>query len=100
MTPNSPDDPSHPAGPRAQDADGAPPADVAAAAADVPDVAVEAGGAGTSLPFPVVGIGASAGGLEALEALAKRLSPDRMAFVVVQHLGPGHPSMLGEILQR
>jgi two-component system CheB/CheR fusion protein len=52
------------------------------------------------LPFPVVGIGASAGGLEALEALTQRLAPDRMAFVVVQHLAPGHVSMLADILQR
>jgi two-component system CheB/CheR fusion protein len=35
--------------------------------------------------FPVVGIGASEGGLEALEALIRRLSADRTAFVVVLH---------------
>ncbi len=52
------------------------------------------------LPFPVAGIGASAGGLEALEALTHQLVPDRMAFVVVQHLAPGHVSMLTEILKR
>src|SRR5580700_10308294 len=52
------------------------------------------------LPFPVAGVGASAGGLEALEALTQRLSPDGMAFVVVQHLAPGHVSMLPEILKR
>jgi two-component system CheB/CheR fusion protein len=48
----------------------------------------------------VVGIGASAGGLEALEALTRRLAADGMAFVIVQHLAPGHTSMLGEILSR
>src|SRR5579859_6851614 len=52
------------------------------------------------LQFPVAGIGASAGGLEALEALTQRLSADRMAFVVVQHLAPAHVSMLADILKR
>jgi two-component system CheB/CheR fusion protein len=51
-------------------------------------------------PFPIVGIGASAGGLEALEALTKRLSTDRMSFVVLQHLAPGHESALTDILAR
>jgi two-component system CheB/CheR fusion protein len=50
--------------------------------------------------FPIVGIGASAGGLEALEALTKRLSADGMAFVVLQHLAPGHESVLTDILAR
>jgi len=50
--------------------------------------------------FPVVGVGASAGGLEALEALTQRLSVERMAFVITQHLAPGHVSMLTEILRR
>jgi two-component system, chemotaxis family, CheB/CheR fusion protein len=52
------------------------------------------------LQFPVAGIGASAGGLEALEALTQRLVPDRMAFVVIQHLAPAHVSMLADILNR
>ncbi len=52
------------------------------------------------LSFPVVAIGASAGGLEALEALTHRLAACPMAFVVIQHLAPGHLSMLAEILQR
>ncbi len=52
------------------------------------------------LQFPVAGIGASAGGLEALEALTKRLSADHMAFVVIQHLAPAHVSMLADILNR
>jgi two-component system, chemotaxis family, CheB/CheR fusion protein len=51
-------------------------------------------------PFPIVGIGASAGGLEALEVLTKRLSPTGMAFVVLQHLAPGHDSALADILSR
>jgi two-component system CheB/CheR fusion protein len=51
--------------------------------------------------FPVVGIGASAGGLEAFSRLLAHL-PDttRMAFVFVQHLDPTHTSALEEILSR
>ncbi|MCJ2012411.1 chemotaxis protein CheB [Methylobacterium sp. J-076] len=54
-------------------------------------------------PFsgPVVGIGASAGGLEALrEMLARARLPTGMAFVVVQHLDPNHESMLAQLLDR
>jgi two-component system CheB/CheR fusion protein len=51
--------------------------------------------------FPVVGIGASAGGLEALEELFDNLPSDTgMAFVVVTHQHPGHTSMLPELLRR
>src|SRR5688572_13771491 len=51
--------------------------------------------------FPVVGAGASAGGLEALMQFLRALPPDTgMAFVVVQHLAPTHPSSLAEILSR
>jgi two-component system CheB/CheR fusion protein len=51
--------------------------------------------------FPIVGIGASAGGLEALESFLRH-TPDGtgMAFVVVQHLDPTHKGMLVELLQR
>jgi two-component system, chemotaxis family, CheB/CheR fusion protein len=53
----------------------------------------------TAPDFAVVGIGASAGGLEALEALFVALPPDTgMAFVVVSHLAPTHPSALPAIL--
>jgi PAS domain S-box-containing protein len=46
-------------------------------------------------PFPVVGIGASAGGLSAYSKLLKELPVDTgMAFVLVQHLDPKHASML------
>ncbi|GEM_PF-7116847 len=49
--------------------------------------------------FPIVGIGASAGGLEATEELFKYLPPKtNMAFVLVQHLDPHHESMLIDIL--
>ncbi len=51
--------------------------------------------------FPVVGIGASAGGLEAFEQFFRHVSPSSgMAFVLVPHLDPTHDSMLTEILQR
>jgi two-component system, chemotaxis family, CheB/CheR fusion protein len=51
--------------------------------------------------FPIVGIGASAGGLAAFEKFFTALLPDTgMAFVVVQHLSPPHKSILPEILQR
>jgi two-component system CheB/CheR fusion protein len=58
-------------------------------------------GSKSQLPFHVVGIGASAGGLQALEEFFDRVSPDSgMAYVVVQHLSPDHTSLLGEILSR
>jgi two-component system CheB/CheR fusion protein len=52
-------------------------------------------------PFYVVGVGASAGGLEAFIALLRALpSQTGMAFVVVQHLEPTYDSQLAEILSR
>ena len=51
--------------------------------------------------FPVVGIGASAGGLDAFKQLLKAIPEDSgMAYVLVQHLDPNHESMLPEILQK
>jgi two-component system, chemotaxis family, CheB/CheR fusion protein len=51
--------------------------------------------------FPVVGIGASAGGLEAFTQLLNHLPIDTgMAFVLVQHLDPSQKSLLSEILSR
>jgi chemotaxis response regulator CheB len=51
--------------------------------------------------FPIVGIGASAGGLEAFTELLQHLPPDTgMGFVFVQHLDPKHVSLLTELLQR
>jgi len=51
--------------------------------------------------FPVVGIGASAGGLDAFKKLLKAIPEDSgMAFVLVQHLDPTHESMLPELLQK
>lgn len=51
------------------------------------------------LPFPVAGVGASAGGLEAFIELLRSLPPDSgMAYVFVQHLDPTHSSALPELL--
>jgi hypothetical protein len=51
--------------------------------------------------FPVVGIGASAGGLEAFTALLKALPADTgMAFVLIQHMDPKHESFLSSLLAR
>src|SRR6266511_3195445 len=55
----------------------------------------------SALPFPVVCIGASAGGLEAFTQLLSALPTDTgMAFVLVSHLSPSHTSHLAEILSR
>lgn len=51
--------------------------------------------------FPVVGIGASAGGLEAFEQFFTNMRPDAgIAFVLVQHLDPTHKSILTELVKR
>ena len=51
--------------------------------------------------FPIAGIGASAGGLEALEQFLSHV-PEKsgIAFVVVQHLDPTHKGVMPELLQR
>jgi two-component system CheB/CheR fusion protein len=56
---------------------------------------------GASRSFPIVGIGASAGGLEALGLfLANVPEGSGMAFVIVQHLDPTHKGIMVELLQR
>lgn len=58
-------------------------------------------GAPAQKRFPIVGIGASAGGLEAFTSLLEELPTDiGMAFVLVQHLDPTHESALPGILAR
>ncbi|MEI7883842.1 MAG: chemotaxis protein CheB [Clostridia bacterium] len=55
------------------------------------------------LNFPIVGIGASAGGLAAFEAFFSGMPADKdmdMAFVLVQHLAPDHKSILTDIISR
>src|SRR5438477_2840226 len=52
-------------------------------------------------PFPIVGIGASAGGFEAFGEMLNALPVDSgMAFVLIQHLDPTHESMLAPLLAR
>ena len=51
--------------------------------------------------FPIVGMGASAGGLEALTSFFNNMPADsHMAFILVLHLDPGHVSMMPELLKR
>src|ERR1700730_9930403 len=56
---------------------------------------------GAKALFPIVGIGASAGGLEALDLFLRNVPTDSsIAFVIVQHLEPTHKSSMVELLQR
>ncbi len=58
---------------------------------------------GSPHAFPIVGMGASAGGLAAFEAFFSSMPPDSdpgMAFVLVQHLDPGHKSILADLIRR
>ena len=51
--------------------------------------------------FPIAGIGASAGGLEAFEQFFSKMSSDSgIAFVLIPHLDPTHASMMTELLKR
>src|SRR5689334_7843268 len=57
--------------------------------------------AAASPSFPIVGIGASAGGLEAFTKLLQKLPADTgMALVLIQHLDPKHESILTALLSR
>jgi two-component system, chemotaxis family, CheB/CheR fusion protein len=74
---------------------------------EVPSNPEPAPEAGTNIlpgkTFPIVGIGASAGGLAAFEAFFSAMPADTdpgMAFVLVQHLAPDHKSILTELIKR
>ncbi len=55
----------------------------------------------SSLPFLVVGVGASAGGLEALNEFFGQISSSTgAAFIVIQHLSPDFKSMMGQLLSK
>ena len=70
-------------------------AEAPATAADTPAAVISAS------DFPIVGIGASAGGLEALEQFLSHVPPaSGLAYVVVQHLDPNHKGIMVELLQR
>jgi len=52
-------------------------------------------------PFPVIGIGASAGGLAALKEFFSKVSKNSgMAYIVVTHMSPDQPSLLPELINR
>ncbi|MDP2792519.1 MAG: chemotaxis protein CheB [Sulfurisoma sp.] len=68
---------------------------------ETPASDVVSAGKGPDARFPIVGIGASAGGLEAYEQFFRSLpAATGLAYVLVSHLDPGHVSILTEILQR
>ena len=72
-------------------------------AASAPQPGGAAAAPDAAQPFPIVGIGASAGGLKALEAFFAAMPRNddvTMAFVVVQHLAPDHKSLLVELVRR
>ena len=80
------------------DAKGSKVARIAANAVDVEDASER-----TTAGFPIVGIGASAGGLAAFEAFFSGMPADTdpgMAFVLVQHLAPDHKSILTDLIRR
>ena len=80
-----------------------PPPLVTEVAAAEPGALPEAPEAPSEKGFPIVGIGASAGGLAAFEAFFSGLPADTdpgMAFVLVQHLAPDYKSILAAIIQR
>lgn len=68
----------------------------------LPDAqSVEAIATGEVIPFPIVGVGASAGGIEALQRLFKVLpGGNDIAYIVVVHLAAEYPSHLADILGR
>src|SRR4051812_34860818 len=77
--------------------------ELASTGPEIPSSARNTGSDIVSWPHrpPVLGIGASAGGLNAFKLLFGHLPADTgFAFVLVQHLDPSHPSMLTEILRR
>ena len=76
------------------------PGEAEAAAGSGPEIA---SGAHPDQGFPVVGIGASAGGLAAFEAFFSGMPPAAdpgMAFILVQHLAPDHKSILTDLVRR
>ncbi|RYY01624.1 MAG: chemotaxis protein CheR [Gammaproteobacteria bacterium] len=68
-----------------------------------PSEAINESSTNNPVNFPIVGIGASAGGLAAFEAFFSGMPTDvepGMAFVLVQHLAPDHHSLLTELVRR
>ena len=76
-----------------------PPQTKATGAPATPRAVAARGPPSSSLNFPVVGIGASAGGLDACRKLVGALSANNgMAFILIQHLDPTHESMMVDLL--
>lgn len=68
-------------------------------AADEPSAKPTTDDQPASLDFPVVGLGASAGGLEAAKTFFRAMPPDAgLAFVLVQHLDPTRVSLMAELI--
>ena len=66
-----------------------------------PEKSARGAGEKRRTPCPIVGIGASAGGLEAFEAFFSHMPADSgMAFVLVQHLDPRHDTLMPELLSK
>lgn len=67
-----------------------------------PDSAKSSASASATSSFPIVGIGASAGGLDAFKAFFAGMpaTDPNMAFVLVQHLAPDHKSILSDLIRR
>src|SRR5947209_4389970 len=88
--------------PNAEPTGGGPaPAEIQTAAAPVVSDGLEGANHSNRLPFPVVGIGASAGGIEAYIELFDHLPASTgMAFVLISHLSGDQKSYLPEIVAR
>ncbi len=78
-----------------------------ASSEDAPETASEKNGPGNEdretdpKTCPVVGLGASAGGLEALKSFFSNVPKDSgMAYIVAVHMSPKHPSMMPELIQK
>jgi two-component system CheB/CheR fusion protein len=88
--------------PAAQDSTGAP--NASSSSREVgEDAPAQPSEAARGRAFPIVGIGASAGGLAAFEAFFSGLPADTdpsLAFVLVQHLAPDHKSILTDLIRR
>jgi len=68
---------------------------------EIPDSLIDNIAGSKADQFHIVGIGASAGGLEALEQFFTNMPEnDGMAFVIIQHLDPDHKGIMHELLQR
>ena len=68
---------------------------------DLPDRQPGSDGGKATVPFPIVAIGASAGGLDAFRKFLEAMPADSgMAFLLIQHLDPNHESLMAELLER